>query len=207
MKHILLSFVGPSGSGKTTAAKFAVEMLREKGICTARLDVAEPLREIQSFAYARFGRPSPGDASKPETFLQDGKLLGFLAGHFENFLQDSFCRRFNKLMKDFSGPFTWTHVKKKSRNAVINADCRNNSYEYLKELGFIFIRLQISEETRAKRLTRRSDLSKGVTSIDATDQISESIFINNDDLLSELKDKIGGVITGILTNDNIKGDQ
>ena len=70
-KPLLISFVGPSGSGKTTAAKYAEEFLRREDVCASKLDVAEPLRSIQAFAYQKFGRPNPGDANKPETFLQD----------------------------------------------------------------------------------------------------------------------------------------
>ena len=206
-KPLLISFVGPSGSGKTTAAKFAVECLGGRGICTARLDVAEPLREIQAFAYARFGRPSPGDSGKPETFLQDGELLGFLAGHFENFLQSSFCKRFNKLLAAIDAQHPGWFPDKRTRNAIINADCRDNTHEYLKSLGFIFIRLQVSEETRSKRLQRRSDLSEGVVSIDTTGHISEAIIIKNDGSLSELKVKIERAIIGCVTNQDILGSR
>jgi len=80
--------------------------------------------------------------------------------------------------------------------------CNPNSYGYrlspfLKKLDF--------DEIRTKRLQRRSDLSEGVSSIDAAGQISELIIIENNGSFSELKVKIEEAMVGNLTNGDILG--
>jgi hypothetical protein len=179
-----LAFVGPSGSGKTTAAQYAAEVLSGHDFKVERLDVALPLREIQEFAYKRMSSPKLprlcGDPTKSETFLQDGKLLGFLAHHFEDWLTIPFKSRLKQLP---------------TSTVIINADCRDNTYLALKGLCFKFIRLDTIQEIRDKRLFTRSDITTETSaSLDSTSSIDEDFFIENNGSLSELKFKIYEVL-------------
>jgi len=195
-KRVLLSFVGPSGSGKTTAAKYANANLIKLGYSVCRIDVAEPLRLIQNYAYKLFGRPWTGMVLQPESYVQDVKLLGFLAGHFKEYLGPTFEKRLELLLYDDKSNF------------VINADCRNNTYQCLKDLGFIFIRLETSPSTRISRLKKRDgSYNKLMLAVDATDEVKEDFIIINNFNLSHLEDKIKCILDesfgGLNGRDNV----
>ena len=188
----LISFVGPSGSGKSSAARLAANLLEEKGVIAVRKDVAEPLRKIQKNAYQLFGRPDPGHIDSG-TFLQDPELLSFLAKHFEAFLGNIFAKEIQRLKLEAS-----EYLDASKAVVFINADCRNNCYQILRNLDFLFIKIETTEEIRKQRLQRR-DGKIISASVDATNEIVTDIIINNDGTLSELKDKINTVVSDILT--------
>lgn len=148
-KNLLISFVGPSCAGKSTCYEYAHDFLNERDYIVWRRDVAYPLRLTQKYAYEQFGVGSPGDPERPETFHQDGQLLSFLAKHFGQRLGWRFEREIEVILKgDYVRPF-----------AVINTDCHNNAYENLKRLGFVFVRIDASPDTLAKRRAKRGDLT------------------------------------------------
>ncbi|MDZ4662376.1 MAG: ATP-binding protein [Pseudomonadota bacterium] len=148
-----LCFFGPSGSGKSTAADIACSLLKNQ-YTVVRLDVATPLREIQNLSREVFNLPPAGSPDKPSSFASDGKLLSFLAEHYESQLPISFENRLNKsletLQSSGAGP---------EKAVFINADCRDNCYETLKRLGFTFVKVYASESNRTIRRAIRGDIS------------------------------------------------
>ena len=78
---INISFIGPSGSGKTTCARIASGILRDWDFHVAGCNVAGPLHRIQAYAHKQLSIPESG---------QDGKLLAFIAEHYEPYLISSF---------------------------------------------------------------------------------------------------------------------
>lgn len=112
---IKICFLAPSGFGKSTA----IELLSKKNNIV-NVKIAAPLYEMQDSFYKRLGKEVNG---------QDGELLQFLGKKVrkenENFLLDVF--------KD-----TVEHV---DADIISNDDCRPMDYEFLKKMGFVFIKI------------------------------------------------------------------
>lgn len=157
-----LCFFGESGAGKTTAADIAVKLLMPH-YSVIRCDVATPLREIQNFCRKTFDLPNSGNPRKPANFTSDGELLSFLAQHFEPYLAPTFVKRYNEHMDLFLSVQARRESSGSPQNTCgkpvfINADCRNNSYDLLKKLGFTFIKVCTPPEIRRSR-TQQRDLT------------------------------------------------
>lgn len=170
-RPLLLSFVGPSNVGTSTSRVFAHRVLERLNYRVVHLDVATPLREIQRFAFKTFGLPDPGLVHTTD-FIQDGKLLDALVERFEPELPRAFEQRFHALM-----------VHEKDDVVVINADCRNNSYETLRRLGFRFIRLEAPPWVCRARAIRRGDttVADATKSSEQTSMIKHETSIDNED--------------------------
>ncbi len=168
---VKIAFFGPSGSGKSTAAMILEDLvIKHSYFEVVRLNVAAPLHAIQKFAYLQFGIKKTG---------QDGLLLQFLAEHFEDKLGTTFVRNLGKIDK--------------SRNiVVINSDCRDNAYQYLKRAGFVFVRIETSRENIFKRLGVRGDITRFSRKhkVERVGMIRADYVIVNDGSLGELKVKV-----------------
>lgn len=186
--QLRISFVGPSGVGKSTAFGLAKEVLEARSFEVVRRDVALPLRQIQNFAYDVFDKASPGEADVPETFKQDGALLQALARHFEADLGPAFSKRMDRL----TGA---------NNVAVINTDCRNNTYLTLKALGFKFVRIEVSDDVLETRRVARGDLSKFnyQAAVEAYDQIVPTHVITNNGDLNSFQEQIANVINRLIS--------
>ena len=118
MKNLKICFVAPSGYGKSTASKL---LIKEFGGCVIK--IAEPLYDLQDRFYSRLGI-FVGDK-------QDGELLQFFGRKVReikpNFLLEEFY-------KNVIGVSCYSRI-------IINDDCRPMDYEYLKNLGFIFVKI------------------------------------------------------------------
>ena len=179
-KRLLVSFVGPSCVGKSTCYALAQRYLARRGYAVLRLDLAEPLRAIQSFSHSVFLMQYPGYPYQPETFRQDGTLLAFLAGHFQERLTVPFLVKMTDIIgAPRQGPLL----------AIINTDCRNNAHPVLQELGFSFIRLQASPGTLHRRRLLRDDITPPDprAAIEQSDQIKTDRIIVNEGTPAELE--------------------
>lgn len=165
-----ISLFGQSGSGKSTAAEILRRVIEEKNPKrkVVKLNVAEPLHAIQAFAYKQFGRENTG---------QDGKLMQFLASHFERELEPTFIKRLDSHKGD---------------PVVINSDCRNNAYGYLKEAGFVFVEIKAAPEVRIERLGQRGDIGRYDQSkaIEQTGKMQADWVVENNGTVEELENKI-----------------
>lgn len=107
---------GPSGSGKTTLSQYL-----EKKYKFELIKISKPLHDFQKYFYSKL---------ELKVDIQDGELLQFLANKIEavseGWLGKSFIKR----------------VENSNSKYIINDDCRLNSYTYLKENGFVFIKVQ-----------------------------------------------------------------
>lgn len=195
-KPLLISFFGPSTAGKSTCYTFAKERLEQLNYFPVRLDVALPLRQIQKEAYEVFQIEDPGKPDLPENFRQDGKLLEFLAEHFQNFLGSAFTYKFSRIVDS-----TKAYISlQKTPLAVINTDCRNNCYDTLKGLGFTFIRVQTSEAVMQQRKSLRGDATpySDSSAVEAFDRIQAKYQINNDKGLASLATNVFSVIDALV---------
>lgn len=162
MNLFRICFFGPSGSGKSTCAKFAISYFKRQGFATCYLNAATPLHQIQKYSYRKFNITNSG---------QDGKFLQFLASHFEKNLGPN-------LIKQIAVSES-RYVNKKL--ATINSDCRNNTYPYLKKLGFFFIKVSANPKVIAKRLSQRGDISLAQNShrVEQSNHIHPHLILQN----------------------------
>lgn len=174
-KILKLALFGVSGSGKSTAAKLLIEKVKKwPDYKLIQVNVAEPLHQIQKFTYEQFGLANTG---------QDGKLLEFLAGHFEKHLGERCVREIERQVK-FQRP---------NKNLVVlNSDCRNNAYMALKNAGFRFVRVYTSERIIRRRLAKRGDITEfnRKNLVNQIEQIREDHRIENSSSVRNLEAKV-----------------
>lgn len=113
-----ICFIAPSGFGKTTAIKILSKFYKIKNI-----KIAKPLYDMQKYFYKKIKTKMRGE--------QDGELLQFFGlkvrKENSNFLTDVFIES----------------VKKYNSSQIIisNDDCRPPDYQTLKNLGFVFVKI------------------------------------------------------------------
>ncbi len=190
-KPLLISFYGPSGVGKSTCFAFARECLNRLKYTAIRLDVALPLRQIQRYGATLFSLKSPGRPELPDDFNQDRKLLEFLAEHYQNNLGTSFKQNLDKIIETSS---------QNTKLAIVNTDCRNNCYETLKTLGFVFVRIDAPDAILAQRKNLRGDLTpfNGNAAVESISEMRCRYQINNDSGLATLATRVFSVVDAIV---------
>lgn len=180
-KRFKLCFFGPSGSGKSTAADIAQKYLIQQNYIVQKVNVGEPLHQIQEYIYSAFNLPNTG---------QDGSLLQFVAKHFESQLGPHFSKKIQNLeANNYDHPL-----------AIINSDCRDNSYQYLKNLNFKFVRVSASKDNIGLRLQVRGDinLAQKNHSVEQISQIIPDFLVENNESVASLKDKVETLISHII---------
>lgn len=183
-KIVKISLFGPSGSGKSTVAKLIMKIIHEEysEYQAILANVAEPLHLIQDFAYRQFGLLNTG---------QDGKLLQFLAQHFEQWLGKRCVDRIQQLID----------LRPANQNLIfINSDCRNNAYGFLKNAGFVFIKIHAPLDIIRKRRLDRKDIGKfdSKNSIEQTNQIRKNYSIDNLKSLGDLDKNVNRFLQKVL---------
>lgn len=183
--ELRICFFGPSGSGKSTCFGFAEDAIHErvdKKLQVVRADVARPLREAQWSVYLKMGLIPPYDmTTKPDQMPQDGKLLAFLASHFQNHLGPA-CASYVAEMSDGCN----------RRAAFVNTDCRNNAYGALHDAGFWFVRVMTEERLVRERLAERGDITPYdlQSEVERTDEIKPHFTVQNDGTLDDLRESV-----------------
>jgi|APSaa5957512622_1039677.scaffolds.fasta_scaffold89475_2 hypothetical protein len=182
---IKIAFVGPSGSGKSTASTLAKAYLEKEmplyWICEC--NVAKPLHLMQRKIYEVMG------VIDIKSRNQDGELLQYLAAKFEKELGPKYIEEVDNIVSAYQG-----------KVVCINSDCRNNSYKYLKENGFIFVRIGTDDNIIAERLPNRKDITKADSkkSVEGIDQIEIDHLISNNGTLGELNSSVKLLIKKII---------
>ena len=180
-KIFKICFFGPSGSGKSTCAEIIKSKLIQKKWLVKKINVAEPLHQIQKYIYDVFGLANTG---------QDGPLLQFIAKYFESQLGPCFSKKVAEIVEQSCNcPLV-----------IINSDCRNNSYQYLKSLGFKFIRVATAENNISDRLALRGDTAPAQKnhSVEQTSDIIADYSIDNNDSIDLLSNKIDQLIDSLI---------
>lgn len=185
-------FFGPSGSGKSTCFRFAEDAVRERvgqGFRVVRADVAAPLHEAQWSVYLKMGLIPNDMMTKPDQMPQDGKLLSFLASHFEESLGPA-CASYVEAMSDGHN----------GQIAFINTDCRNNAYESLHDAGFWFVRVKTDKGLIRERLAERGDITPYDTrsEVERTDGIEPHFTVRNNGTLNELREAVGCAVQAVI---------
>lgn len=111
-----ICFLAPSCYGKSTAVRYL-----ESKYNVINIKIATPLYELQDMFYKYINKEMKGK--------QDGELLQFLGYKIRkenpDFLKNSFIEKLNSL----------------ESKIIVNDDARPFDYEFLKDLGFIFIKI------------------------------------------------------------------
>jgi hypothetical protein len=124
-----------------------------------------------------------------ESRSQDGELLQYLAAKFEKELGPKYIEKVDSIVYAYQG-----------RVICLNSDCRNNSYKYLKESGFIFVRIGTDDNIIAERLPNRNDITiaDSKNSVEGIDQIEIDHLISNNGTLGELNRSVKLLIKKII---------
>ena len=164
-----ICFLAPSGYGKSTAIKILQEHFDIKNI-----KIAEPLYELQSNFYKKLGIEI-GDR-------QDGELLQFYGKK---------VRKENKkfLLETFKNKLDNTKA-----TIISNDDCRPDDYKFLKENGFIFIKIN-----GYKRERNDLTLANSKDKIEWQTEIPFDYEINNYGTIEEYKKQLLNLINKLLT--------
>lgn len=112
-----ICFLAPTGYGKTTAVKI---LSKHYSICNIK--IGEPLYELQKLFYEKIKTQLNGE--------QDGELLQFYGLKIRKENPTYLLDEFQKKLKDAD-----------NYEIITNDDCRPYDYERLKQLGFIFIKI------------------------------------------------------------------
>lgn len=116
--NLKICFLAPSGYGKSTASKFIESEFNAKVI-----KIGKPLYDLQSEFYNRLGIDI-GDR-------QDGELLQFYGYKVRKESPKYLLNTFYEYLCNCEGV----------SDVLINDDCRPMDYEALKEMGFVFVKI------------------------------------------------------------------
>ena len=163
-----ICFLAPSGYGKTTA----IEILK-KHFDITNIKIAEPLYELQKEFYQTLGKEI-GDR-------QDGELLQFYGKKIrkedENFLLNAFKNKLDNI----------------NSSIISNDDCRPNDYKFLKDIGFVFIKIN-----GYKRDRNDITVADSKEKIEWQDEIPFDYEINNYSSLEEYEEQLLNLINKLL---------
>jgi hypothetical protein len=130
-----LCFLAPSSYGKTTA--IAIMQTEYKIV---NIKIAEPLYELQDYFYQKIGINIKEQ--------QDGELLQFYGVKIRkenpHYLLTTFIDKINNI---------------KDVDIITNDDCRPYDYDCLKELGFIFVKINGYKRNRLDHTLSNDNLS------------------------------------------------
>jgi len=163
-----ICFLAPSSYGKSTA----IEIL-SKHFDIKNIKIGEPLYELQNDFYKKLGIDIDDK--------QDGELLQFYGKKVRkensNFLLDEFKNKLDK-----------THA-----TIISNDDCRPNDYKFLKDNGFIFIKINGYKRDRSD-ITLANPKEK----IEWQDEIPFDYEINNYGTLEEYENELLNLMNKLL---------
>lgn len=164
-----ICFLAPSGYGKTTA----IEILKRHFDIT-NIKIAAPLYELQEEFYKKLGKEVGNK--------QDGELLQY----------------YGKKIREVDSGYLLKTFKEKldSSNTTIitNDDCRPNDFEFLKENGFLFIKINGYKRDRDD-ITLANDKLK----IEWQSEIPFDYQINNYDSMEDYEKELLKLIRNLLS--------
>lgn len=163
-----ICFLAPSGYGKSTA----IEILREH-FNIKNIKIAEPLYELQNSFYEKIGID---DGNR-----QDGELLQF------------YGKKIRKENKKFLLETFKYKLDNTKATIISNDDCRPDDYKFLKDNGFIFIKINGFKRDRDD-LTIANSKDK----LEWQEHIPFDYEVNNYGSLEEYKENLLNLINKLL---------
>ena len=172
---IKICFVAPSEFGKNTA----VTILKTK-YHVLNIKLAEPLYILQDAFYKFINKKMLGE--------QDGELLQYLGQKIRrenpNFIIHQFETKLNAVSK-FNGIIT-------------NDDCRPPDYEFLKEKGFIFIKINGFKRNRIDHTKSNPN-----SSLEWQNQILCDYVVDNLGTMQEYQENLFKLMKNILKENEV----
>lgn len=175
MRHKIIGFTGKMGAGKSACANLLSNLITEhnKEAQVKIFKFAQPLYDIQRYAYERINRDMKGE--------KDRKLLQFLGTDWGRSIDENLWVNLWRIE-------VRTYTFKYNYNYVINDDLRfDNEAEQVVAMGGVIFEVQAERDTREARipLIQGDHLSeKGVTGKYITNSI------DNNGTLGDLKGKL-----------------
>jgi hypothetical protein len=115
-----IAFLAATGYGKTTAANIIMQKYKAYNI-----KLSQPLYEMQTAVYSILNIDTEG--------RQDGELLQFLGNKIQRDYPEFLAAKLKDTMDKI--------LAERTCDIIINDDCRPHNYSYLKEIGFVFIKI------------------------------------------------------------------
>lgn len=159
---IKICFLAPSGYGKSTASEILESEYNAKVI-----KIAKPLYELQSDFYNKLGIDIGNK--------QDGELLQFYGYKVRKESPKYLLQSFYEYMSACEGV----------SEVIINDDCRPMDYEALKEMGFIFVKINGYKRDRDDHVKANSK-----SSLEWQDSIPYDYEIENFGSMEEYVDSV-----------------
>ncbi len=163
-----ICFLAPSSYGKSTA----VDILK-KHFDIKNIKIADPLYELQNNFYEKLGI----DVGNK----QDGELLQFYGKKVRkedsNFLLEQFKNKLDSL----------------DASIITNDDCRPDDYKFLKDNGFIFVKINGYRRDR-----NDITLADSKSNIEWQDQIPFDYEINNYGTLEQYEDELLNLVNSLI---------
>ena len=169
-----ICFLARSGYGKTTA----IETL-QKHFDIANIKIAEPLYELQEEFYRKLGKEVGNK--------QDGELLQYYGKKIREVDSDYLLKIFNE------------KIVNTTIGIITNDDCRPDDFRFLKENGFIFIKINGYKRDRDD-ITLANDKSK----IEWQKEIPFDYEINNYGSMEDYQKELLKLIRTLLSDFKIK---
>lgn len=163
-----ICFLAPSGYGKSTAIG-----ILKKHFEVENIKIADPLYELQKDFYDKLGI-EVGDK-------QDGELLQFFGKKVRKENSEFLLNEFNK------------KLEKAEATIISNDDCRPDDYKFLKEKGFVFIKINGFKRDRDD-ITQADSKSK----IEWQSEIPYDYEIDNNGTIEEYEEKLLNLMNKLL---------
>ena len=163
-----ICFLAPSSYGKSTAIK-----LLQKRFDIKNIKIADPLYELQSDFYKKLGIEIED--------RQDGELLQFYGKKVRKENNDYLLNEFK------------TKLDNTNATIISNDDCRPDDYKFLKDNGFIFIKIN-----GYKRNRDDVTLANPKEKIEWQSEIPFDYEINNYGTLEEYEDELLNLMNKLL---------
>lgn len=171
-----LCFLAPSEYGKNTAVKILSKKYPIKNI-----KIAEPLYHLQKYFYDYISTPLQGE--------QDGELLQYLGKKIRNENPSFLLKQFLKELQCLDN----------YQGIITNDDCRPPDYQFLKDLGFIFVK--INGFKRARIDHSKSDPS---SCLEWHNNTPHDYVVNNLGTLQEYEDNLYRLMEKIFQEKEIR---
>lgn len=175
---IKISFLAPPYYGKTTGVKLIKDHFSAQTI-----KMAQPLYELQNYFYTTINKPL-------EKEMQDGELLLFFGNKIRKEQPEFLHIRFLERMKELEN----------KTNLILNDDCRPHSYEFLKSLGFYFIKINGFPRQRVDHVPVNTK-----SSVEWHNDIPYDFTVDNLGTLKEYRKNLLSLIDRIIEFEEEKG--
>jgi len=170
-----ICFVAPSGFGKSTAIKILKERYN-----VINIKIAKPLYDLQEYFYKIIEKDITGE--------QDGELLQFLGTKIRKEAPYYLLNKFQEVLQQHTD----------SNYLITNDDCRPPDYETLKNLGFVFVKINGFRRDRNDH-----SIIDANSQLEWQNEIYYDYCVDNTDSLAEYKKNLIALVDIIFKKESL----